>query len=131
MQRSPVGIETIRAIRDSNVSIQIDDSDRADGVRGQQSGNNISIFSSNIKNARVAAQTLIHEMAHYRFGIGGCQYAEAICFAMEKMHIEGRDYLTPSEWEYVKQLAIDNYPEYNWIKGGYKDYEQFSFIKDE
>ena len=131
MQRSPVGIETIRAIRDSNVSIQIDDSDRADGVRGQQSGNNISIFSSNIKNARVAAQTLIHEMAHYRFGIGGCQYAEAICFAMEKMHIEGRDYLTPSEWEYVKQLAIDNYPEYNWIKGGSEDYEQFSFIKDE
>ena len=37
-----------------------------------------------------------------------------ICFAMEKMHLLKRDYLTKSEWDYVTQLAIDNYPEYDW-----------------
>lgn len=129
MQQSPIGMETIRAIRDSDAAISIFDTPRYDGARGEQRGNNISIFSSNIKNTRVAAQTLIHEMAHYRFDIGGCQHAEAICFAMEKMHIVGRNYLTKSEWEYVKGLAIDNYPEYNWESGGYGDYEQFDFVK--
>ena len=94
-------------------------------------GNEIRIFSQNNKSLRVASQTLIHEMAHYRFNIGGCQHAEAVCFATEKMHIMGRDYLTREEWEYVKNLAIDNYPEYNWERGGYGDYEQFSFVRDD
>lgn len=131
LQSSPVGKDTIRAIRDSNARIEIYDTNRADGARGEQFGDRIRIFSSNIKSLRVAGQTLIHEMAHYRFDIGGCQHAEAICFAMEKMHIMGRDYLTKDEWEYVKGLAISNYPEYNWEKGGYGNYEQFSFVKDD
>ena len=42
----------------------------------------------------------------------------------------GRDYLTKSEWNYVKQLAIDNYPELNWEEGGYGNYEQFDFIRE-
>ena len=50
---------------------------------------------------------------------------------MEKMHLLKRDYLTKSEWTYVKQLAIDNYPEYDWEVGGYGNYEQFDFIKDD
>lgn len=130
LQQSSVGKDTIRAIRDNRVRIEIYDSPRHDGARGDQLGDEIRIFSSNIKSARVAGQTVIHEMAHYRFNIGGCQHAEAVCFAMEKMHIMHRDYLTNDEWEYVKRLAIDNYPEYNWEKGGYGDYEQFSFVKD-
>lgn len=129
LQSSPVGIETIRAIRDSDARISIYDTPRPDGARGEQIGNDIRIFSRNIKSTRVAGQTLIHEMAHFRFNIGGCQHAEAICFAMEKMHIMNRDYLTKSEWEYVKKLAIDNYPEYDWEKGGYGNYEQFSFVR--
>ena len=129
MQKSPVGKDTIRAIRDLPVRIGIYDSPRYDGARGDQQGNDIRVFSQNNKSVRVAGQTLIHEMAHYRFHIGGCQHAESVCFAMEKMHIMGRDYLTESEWEYVKRLAIDNYPEYDWEQGGYGDYDQFSFVK--
>ena len=48
-----------------------------------------------------------------------------------KMHITNKDYLTKGEWEYVKKLAIDNYPEYNWEKGGYGNYEQFNFVRDD
>lgn len=129
MQKSPIGVETIRAIRDGNAKISISDAPRKDGARGEQSGNNIKIFSNNIQSVKVAGQTVIHEMAHYRFKIGGCQYAEAVCFAMEKMHNTGKTYLTESEWEYVKKLAIDNYPEYNWQEGGYGNYEQFDFVK--
>ena len=131
LQTSPIGKDTIRAIRNTNARISIFDVPRKDGARGDQMGNEIRIFSQNNKSLRVASQTLIHEMAHYRFNIGGCQHAEAVCFAMEKMHIMGRDYLTREEWEYVKNLAIDNYPEYNWERGGYGDYEQFSFVRDE
>ncbi len=129
MQKSPIGKDTIRAIKDSDVRIDIDDTPRYGGIRGEQIGNNIRIFTDNIKNTRVLAQTIIHEMAHYRFNIGQCQHAEAICFAMEKMHIMNRDYITLEEWGYVKKLAMDNYPEYNWEKGGYGDYDQFKFVK--
>ena len=131
LQTSPIGKDTIRAIRNTNARISIFDVPRKDGARGDQMGNEIRIFSQNNKSLRVASQTLIHEMAHYRFNIGGCLHAEAVCFAMEKMHIMGRDYLTREEWEYVKNLAIDNYPEYNWERGGYGDYEQFSFVRDD
>ena len=37
-------------------------------------------------------------------------------------------YVTEDEWEYVKKLAIANYPELNWEAGGYGDYEQFDII---
>lgn len=43
---------------------------------------------------------------------------------------ERRNYLTSNEWERMKKLAIDNYPEYNWEKGGYGDYGQFDFVKE-
>ena len=129
MGRSPVGQDTIAAIENGDVTIRIFDTDRRDGCRGDQSGRHIRIFSSNCLNLRVAVQTLIHEMAHHRFRIGGCQHAEAICFAMEKMHLTGRNYLLPDEWEYVKTLAIDAYPEYNWEEGGYGDYGQFDFVR--
>ena len=76
----------------------------------------------------VAQQTFIHEVTHLRFGIGGCQHAEAICFSYEKMHKENRDYLTKAEWGKMVELAKMAYPEYDWEEGGYGDYEQFDFV---
>ena len=129
VEKSQVGKETIKAIENSEVSIQITEGAYNTGYRGEQKENKIKLYANNIDSNRVAAQTLIHEMAHYRFNIGGSQHAEAVCFAYEKMHLMNRDYLTQEEWEYVKKLAIDNYPEYNWEKGGYGDYEQFDFVR--
>ena len=48
---------------------------------------------------------------------------------MEKMHILNRNYLTEEEWNQMVKLATDNYPELEWEKGGYGDYEQFDFVR--
>ncbi|MEG1085211.1 MAG: hypothetical protein RSD88_02695 [Anaerovoracaceae bacterium] len=118
---SPVGRETIKYIQGSDVSIQLlSGISKPDGRRGEQDGKYITIYLDHIKNTRVAAQTIIHEMTHYYYDIGRCQWAEAVCFAKEKMHIENRSNLTFAEKRYVVKLAQDNYPEYNWKKGGYK-----------
>lgn len=60
------------------------------------------------------AKTLVHEMAHFWYNIGGSQRAEAICFAMEKMHVEDRDFLTKSEWEDLAQKVKKAYHTYPW-----------------
>lgn len=128
--KSPVGIDTFNAIENSDVVINIINTRMHPlRARGEQSGDRIDIYARQCQNKLVFSQTIVHEMAHYRFAIGHCQHAEAICFAMEKMHLERRDYLTLNEWERMKKLAIDNYPEYNWEKGGYGNYEQFDFVK--
>lgn len=129
LQKSPVGVETIKAISESPVKIIVSEEGYPGGIRGYQQGNLIKIYSGSIENILICGQTLVHEMAHYRFNIGGCQHAEAICFAMEKMHKEQRAYLTINEWNTMKRLAIDNYPEYNWERGGYGNYEGFNFVK--
>ena len=129
MSKSTVGKDTINAIVESDIKVTIKNGEFYSGIRGYQHGDNIVLYSNNFKSARVAAQTLIHEMAHYRFQIGGCQHAEAICFAFEKMHIMGRDYLTQEEWKKLKELAISAYPELEWEEGGYGDFEQFDFVR--
>ena len=129
--KSPVGIDTINAIKNSDVIINVINMRmHPTGARGEQGGNRIDIYARQCQNKLVFSQTIVHEMAHYRFGIGECQHAEAICFAMEKMHKERRDYLKPNEWEYVKKLSQDTYPELKWEEGGYGNYEQFDFVRD-
>lgn len=129
LRKTRVGQDTIRAIRNSDVQISLTHGEYGTGFRGEQTGKTISIYENNIGSLLVAGQTLIHEMAHQRFNIGGCQHAEAICFSMEKMHKMNRDYLTEDEWESMKKLAIDNYPELEWEEGGYGSYEQFNFVR--
>lgn len=129
--KSPVGIDTINAIKNSDVIINVINMRmHPTGARGEQYDNRIDIYARQCQNKLVFSQTIVHEMAHYRFGIGECQHAEAICFAMEKMHKERRDYLKPNEWEYVKKLAQDTYPELKWEDGGYGNYKQFDFVRD-
>lgn len=119
MNNSPIGREVLEHIEKSDVRIQILQGVRApEGERGSQKGKDIKIYLDEITNTRVAAQTVIHEMTHFYYGIGHCQWAEAVCFAKEKMHIEGRSKLTISELRYVVKLARDNYPEFEWKKGG-------------
>lgn len=130
MSRSPVGKDVIRHIRDTDVRIKIENQDpNGEGIRGVQQGNQIIIYSGNTDSTLIAAQTVIHEMTHYYYNIGCCQHAEAICFAMEKMHKERKNTLTTEEWDYVVKLAKDNYPEYNWEEGGYGSYDQFDFVE--
>lgn len=126
---SPVGRDTIRAIEESNVIIKISEEKPFDGVRGYEKDGEIVLYPRNAKNRTVAGQTLIHEMAHFRFRIGGCQHAEAVCFAMEKMHIMNRDWLTEEEWRKMVDLAKFAYPELEWEVEGGGNFEQFNFVK--
>lgn len=119
---SSVGKETLERIKNSDVSIQLLQGVKSpSGERGSQKGSTIKIYLDFTANKRIAAQTVIHEMTHYHYGIGQCQWAEAVCFAKEKMHIEGRNHLTFAEKRYVVGLARDAYPEFNWKKGGLKN----------
>lgn len=129
MQTSEVGRDTIHRIAYSDVKISMINHAQLFDYRGEQQGNNVKIYLANIKNRKVGAQTIIHEMTHYYYGIGHCQHAEAICFAMEKMHILNRNYLTEEEWKQMVKLAVDNYQELEWEDGGYGDYEQFDFVR--
>ncbi len=46
------------------------------GDRGEQFGDRIDIYARQFQNELVFSQTIVHEMAHYRFGIGECQHAD-------------------------------------------------------
>ncbi len=130
MSESPIGQKTIEFIEKDNVAIQLDNNRQFHSNRGYQQGNIIKIFLNNTGSKLIAAQTIIHEMTHYHYSIGNCQHAEAVCFAMEKMHKERRDYLFKEEWDRMVKLAVDNYPELEWEAGGYGDFKQFDFVRD-
>ena len=126
---SQVGRDTIKAIEDGNATITISEEIPAARQRAEEYKGNVTLYSKMMESRRIAGQTLIHEMAHIRFAIGNCQHAEAICFSMEKMHIENRDWLTLEEWEKMKSLAKEAYSELEWEDNGYGDYRQFNFVK--
>lgn len=126
MRRSPIGKEVLKQIEMSNVNIQIIQGIKPlSGQRGEQQGNNIKIYLDNVANTKIAAQTVIHEMTHFYYDIGNCQWAEAVCFAKEKMHIEGRNKLTFAELRYVVGLAKKHYYDLDWKKGGYRNGKYF------
>lgn len=124
LSTSPIGVETIEYLKRTNIKPMLSYAPRYDGVRGDQLDDEIRIFMRNVKNSKVAAQTVIHEVTHHRYGIGKSQWAEAVCMAHEKMHITGRNYLTISEKRYIVGLARKAYPEFKWRKGGYVNGEK-------
>lgn len=118
MEKSSVGRDALAKLSEKGVKPIFDYSEVRHTNRGMQQGNSIRLYARNIANERVAAQTVIHETTHLYYGIGQNQWAEAVCFAKEKMFLTGRP-LTVAEKRYIIKLAKDNYPEFNWKKGGY------------
>ena len=116
---SPIGMETLQYLEETGIKPKLSYAKMLDGRRGDQLGDEIRIFLSNIKSPRVAAQTIIHEVTHHKYKIEKSQWAEAVCMAKEKMHIVGRNHLTIAEKRYIVRLALEAYPEYNWKRGGY------------
>lgn len=118
MEKSSVGRDALTKLSEKGVKPIFDYSEVRHTNRGMQQGNSIRLYARNIANERVAAQTVIHETTHLYYGRGQNQWAEAVCFAKEKMFITGRP-LTVAEKRYIVKLAKDNYPEFKWKKGGY------------
>lgn len=118
MEKSSVGRDALAKLSEKGVKPIFDYSEVRHTNRGMQQGKSIRLYARNIANERVDAQTVIHETTHLYYGIGQNQWAEAVCFAKEKMFITGRP-LTVAEKRYIVKLAKDNYPEFKWKKGGY------------
>lgn len=117
LNKSEVGKEVLQYIEDAEIRPKLIYEPQQHDNRGQQWGNSIEIYVDNISSPLVAAQTVIHEITHHKYGIGKCQWAEAVCMAKEKMHKENRTYLTIAEKRYIVGLAKKFYGEYNWKKG--------------
>lgn len=115
---SEVGREALQYINETGIRPKLIYRPQQHSNRGEQCGNDIKIFVDNIPSTLVAAQTVIHEITHHKYGIGQCQWAEAVCMAKEKMHKENRTHLTIAEKRYIVGLARKFYGEYNWKKGG-------------
>lgn len=130
LMTSSIGRHSVDFLKANNIRPQLIYIPQRHTNRGDQQGNIIRIYMSNILSEKVAAQTIVHEVAHCELGIGNCQLAEAICMAKEKMHITNKDYLTRQEWEYVAKLARDNYPEYGWKHGGIGNYDEYINVID-
>ena len=127
LKTSAVGLETIEYLKNNpQVKVKLSEDPEITN-RGQHENNLLTIWLNNCPNVRVAGQTVVHEVTHHRYGIGGSQQAETICFAFEKMHKENRKYLTPEEWDTLVEIvkrAYWNLP----AEGGVDHLERFDFI---
>lgn len=113
-----IGRTTLKDIENLPEHIKLTYSYKENGVRGEQNGNEITIYLSNCANTKWAARSVIHEVTHYKYGIGQSQWAECVCVAQELKHARNRDYLTISELKTIISAVKDVYPEFNWRKGG-------------
>lgn len=113
-----IGRTTLKDIENLPERIKLTYSYKGNGVRGEQNGNEITIYLSNCANTKWAARSVIHEVTHYKYGIGQSQWAECVCVAQELKHARNRDYLTISELKTIISAVKDVYPEFNWRKGG-------------
>lgn len=118
LEESDVGRTALSQLSEKGIKPIFDYSKVRFTNRGEQQGDNIKIYVRNMANERVAAQTVVHETTHLYYNIGQNQWAEAVCFAKEKMFLTGRP-LTVAERRYIVKLAKENYPEFKWKKGGY------------
>lgn len=88
------------------------------GIRGEEDNGLITIYLRNCKDNYWAARTIIHEVTHWKYGIGQNQWSECVCIAQELKHARNRNYLTISEKRTIVRAVKDAYPEYKWKKGG-------------
>lgn len=117
LAKSDIGKETIEFITSGKCIVEVTYTDDAPkGELGNTIGKHITIYAKNTKTIKTTASTLVHEVTHCKYGIGGSQYAEAVCFAREHIHEHGR--LTNQDLRNIIKTVKDLYPEYNWRKGG-------------
>jgi len=128
LKASKIGEDALFFATANKLNVKFSEEIPKKGQRAEHRGYNITIYSQKNPVASEAAKSLIHEITHIRYNIGGCQHAEAVCMAMEYMHTHNRD-ITKDEWDTIVNKVKDLYSELNWEVGGYGDYEIFEFVK--
>ena len=90
LNTSPIGLDTIRYLEEHpHVKVKLSEDPEVTN-RGQHENNLLTVWLNNCPNVRVAAQTVVHEVAHHKYNIGGSQLAETICYAFEKNASRGQ-----------------------------------------
>lgn len=117
LAKSEVGKETLDFITSGKCNVEINYTDEVpERCRGITIGPNITIYAKNTRTVKLTAKTLIHEVTHCKYDIGGSQYSEAVCFAREHFHEYGQ--LTYSDIRNIIKEVKELYPDYQWRKGG-------------
>lgn len=116
LNKSETGKETIEYILDHpELEIQMCyNIDHEPNVLGLQYKNTIQIFASETKTVQTTAETLIHEITHHKYNIGGSQWAECVCRAQEVKHRNRTDKLTGAELRSIIKEIKELYAEYPW-----------------
>lgn len=123
LKKSEVGQETLDFINSGNCNVEVNYTDEAPrGVRGETLGRFITVYAKNTRTVKLTAKTLIHEVTHCKYGIGGDQWSEAMCFAREAIHEKGT--LTYQDLRDIIKTVKDLYPEYRWRKGSRKQWKR-------
>lgn len=118
LNKSEIGRETVSYISehpelDIKMCYNID---HDPGIRGEQFGDTIWIHASDTQTVQNTAETLIHEITHHRYDIGGSQWSECVCFAQEFKHRTGKTKLTGDELRNIIKTVKELYPDYPWRK---------------
>lgn len=117
LNKSDIGKETIDYIASGKCHVEVNYTNEAPmGDRGECTGYSILIYAKNTKSVKETAKTIVHEVTHSKYKIGGSQYSEAVCFAREYLHEKGA--LTVEDLRDIIKTVKELYPEYHWRKGG-------------
>lgn len=113
LRKSEIGRETLEYIQEYKPNIEINYTNEAPkGMRGRVYGKNIDIYARNTRTVLITSQTVIHEVTHMKYDIGGSQWAEAVCFAQERKHIKGE--LTFADKRDIIKEVKKLYPNLKW-----------------
>ena len=116
LNKTEIGKETVTYIADHpelniNMCYKVD---APENVFGVQEGNDIYIYATKTATVQKTAETLVHEITHHRYDIGGNQWAECVCRVQELKHRNNVDKLTENELRDIIKSVKRDYPEYKW-----------------
>lgn len=113
LNKSEIGKETLKFIQEHKPDIEISYTDECpEKLRGRVRGNHIMIYARNTKTVLRTTQTIIHEVTHMKYDIGGNQWAEAVCFAQEMKHIK-KELTFADKRDIIKEVK-ELYPHLKW-----------------
>lgn len=113
LQKSKIGREAYEYISKNNIPVEINYSDEVPkNERGYSTPSRIYIFAKNTVSVKLTSETVIHEVTHMKYNIGGSQWSEAHCFAAEKLH--EKESLTISDKRDIIKEVKRLYPELKW-----------------
>lgn len=114
LKKSDVGKETLEYIISENIDVQVNYNPEITryGLMGRCYGKHVDIFGLNTKTKSETVKTIIHEITHVKYEIGGDQWAEAVCEIRALQHEKG--ILTIQDKRNIIKEIKKNYPDMKW-----------------